>query len=446
MTRAALLGAVTGLLLGGAILAVLALQMSVVRIPGESQAVARPEAADPGTTGTRALPVPPPGDRIVSPAPGPGEAAPQQTARLTDAVGETRPPAVPQVVGGGPYALPGLSGLADAASAVESPLAIAGILAAPPKDANAIRGFRALTASMRHATIMPARPQMQALSRRSDPGAVVRGVAPARVVAPAGNVGERVVAAPALARLSGISPTLSSVPHGAPDPTPRATEPENVPTLVALPRAPRNGPGAAAPTVATEYAAPQAQPARRAGELRPPMILWLVTDLPAGTAAPDWTVTLGEAGAQQGVASLPPLDQPEALASFAGALERDPSPGAPMLHQSVEWPALLLAPVLNLPALREMPVLYPGGAAPDTVALLQSRAPRSMPVYGGLDADTPGAAVDVALATVAERARRDGLVVVQVPAEPAVLEAVTAWRNGPGADLETAGLRDLFGG
>ena len=172
------------------------------------------------------------------------------------------------------------------------------------------------------------------------------------------------------------------------------------------------------------------------------MILWLVTGLPEGAAAPDWAVAVDVSAERGAAVALPPLDRPEALAAFASSLPEDARVLA--LDGGRDWPAVLLAPVLDLPALQELPVFYPAGAAPDTVSLLRDRAPRSMPVYAVLDPAAPAAETGTILAAARERATRDGIVVVEMPADPVLLSAVDAWQSG--TELPAARLSDLFGG
>ena len=322
-----------GLLLGGAILAVLALRLSVVDMPGESQAMAGHEAPESGASDAGAIdteapdagtaPAPPPSDRVVSPAVGPGATAPDEIARLTDAVGSRQALDLPQTSHRGPPVAPDLSGLAEMATPVESPSAVAGLLAMRPENASAIRGFRTLSTSSHHIPVAWTKPDWRTQPQRGDAATPAERAEPLRTLESASLVGDLLTAAPAPARLSAYTASVSSVPLSAPVPTPRAAKMDIPSREVLLVQAPKNGPGLAAPRIATEgaapkliteAAAPKAEPARRTGAERAPMILWRVTDLPEGAAAPDWAVA---SDVPDGVAAVPPLDQPEAHAGFA---------------------------------------------------------------------------------------------------------------------------------
>lgn len=452
MTRAALLGAVMGLLLGGAILAVLALQLSVVDMPGEGAALARPDATDPQPPASEEDTVKPAEEQIVGPAPepaksvpreGPAEIAPRDIARLAAAVGTYGAPAVVDTQNSAPPVPPQMTPLAESAGmAMRSP-AIAEVLAAPPLGPNAIRGFRPARRSGAVDIVAITLPVYDAPLRRTDHARAARGETPSAIASVIAT-SDPVLAQSASANAAAVTPQRTPVRLGVPATVSVEGSATALPAQTAMATAPRLAPIGVDPTPRTNRGAPQADPDRRAGTERPAMILWLVTDVPADAAAPDWAVALGAADASARVVALPPLDQPEALAGFTTGEGREAR--ALVLRRELDWPAVLLAPVLELPALREIPVLYPRATAPDTVDLLRGRDPRSMPVYAVLNPAAPRPATEATLAAAAKRAGRDGLVVIEMSADPALLEVVTAWQNGPGAGLEPARLSDLFGG
>ena len=437
-----------GILVGGAIIVVLALQTRVVEWPDPDP------TASAGTSPQQSVTVapPPPDGRIVSGQSGPVEAGPGDLVGLTA-------PALPDALVEMRHSLrdPDRSREGTAAQlggdvlhigTFDGPEAL-GMQKPPeiqptPDHAEAPRR----TAS---ATIAPVDWPLRSKPMEPAPAAVaavpqLRGVDPVPVGLPVPRL------------LSGETQAQTINPQGAEPPvvTPRIAVPTQVgepgaPAALGLPLAVSAGPRET-PRAQADFPADPLRPLappKLTGTARPPMVLWFSRLGQAVDAAPfviSVSATSATAASGGALVALPSLAQADGLASAIAALGTGTRPAALLLAPMGEGAELLLAPVLDRSALDDLPWLLPAGAPSAVHGLLRGRGVRTLPVYTHLSADLDSAALAERFARIAQRAQRDGLVAVELAPDPELLEAVATWRAGPGSALGAATLVDAFGG
>ncbi|MEM1361486.1 MAG: hypothetical protein AAGF94_07165 [Pseudomonadota bacterium] len=427
MARAVLFGSFMGLLIGGISLAVLALQVAVVDWP-EAEL---PPDASPEPIAAPLAP-PPPDGRVVTAAPGPEEPPlPSLSQLATSPAARDRLRAMAGLTQA-PERAPDLSSLGEAPH-----LRAVARLRNPP-DPRAIdlddieifvppTRFRPDPAAFEPVTV-DLRPITRQLQRLSPTRLEFAGV-PAKAIETT-----RLAAAPPQATRFASDAELGPVAFTTPDPVMqsspvrRAAVPPKAPTPVRLnDTTPPAGPR---PPTAT-----RADPSEILGILRPPMILWIARATPDGEL-PSWVTPIGAPDTGAELVSLPPPNDPEALALFLAELrDAQTKPAALLVAESPAWSAPLLAPLLNRPEIRDLPLVLPPGVEPDLIDLLATHDHRVLPIYTQLrTVPTP-----MDLVRISARAERDGLVAVE-------LDAATLQGWGQETSFAPASLSDAFGG
>lgn len=422
-------GTILGLLTGGAILSVLALQVNVVEwpeadLPGLSQAPA-PGPSLPDASASSPVAQTPVVEPVPTIAPAPAPIGPGPEMVLPESFALLSPQPEAGLAGFDPLAGSVLPRGAQpsfglAALTVQSPAQAEKALAKAVPAPFAMRDVQVVSAKAPEfqplASIAGAG---RALPRRD--GAANRTTPMAQDLPVLRSAPERLALA-----VQPASPIAPAQPPRSTDPVPQ-DQPIPLRPSMRFPRQSALAPvlvsagssASAAPRLGTDLVAPRDLPRPVAAAPRAPMILWLAQDdAPDG---PEWLLRPdGE---------LADLGQKD----FADA-------------KAVRVAGKADASRLAAPLAQGLPLLLSERPDPSLAMGLRAKGGRFLQPYWQLAAEDSQAGRDNALARIADRARRDGVVMVVLESDPALWAAVEAWKTGPGSDFDAARLSDVFGG